>query len=239
MHFAPKRPPAKPSITNPSALVLLVTEETPLIPTLVVTELNAKLTMIVPLPSLVTRKTKNVLILAMVSLAVKKALAERKTINPFATANLVTNLSMANVLILMNALSPDLAIPQPFVATPLDPSLARVPREVLEMPEIQVANPDPNAKLTVIAPRPQLVGLVGVLILALVNVVKVLFVKWLPIKPFALVLPELPETLGLNADNLNVWKIRNVPWVDLASKTSVWMLAHWLEFVVPMLFVQF
>ena len=239
MHFARKRPPARPSITSHSALVPLVTEETPLIPTLVATELNAKLTMIVPLPSLVTRKTKNVSILAMELLAVKKALAERKTISPFATANPVTNLSMANVLILMNVLSLDLATQQPFAATPLGPSLARVPREVLEMPEIRVANPDLNAKLTVIAPQPQLVVLVGVLILALVNVVKVLFAKWLPIKPFALVLPELPETLGLNADNLNVWKIRNVPWVDLASKTSVWMLVHWQEFAVPMLFVPF
>ena len=177
MHFAPKRPPARPSITNPSALVLLVTEETPLIPTLVATELNAKLTMIVPLPSLVTRKTKNVSILVMESLAVKKALAVRKIINPFATANLVTNLSTANVWTLMSVPSLDPATPLPFVATLLGPLLARVPREVWEMPEIRAANPDPNAKLTAIAPQPQLVVLVVVLILALVNAVKERFVK--------------------------------------------------------------
>ena len=239
MHFAPKRPPAKPSITNHSALVLLVTEETPLIPTLVATELNAKLTMTVPLPSLVTRKTKNVSILAMELLAVKKALVERKTINLFATANPVTNLSKANVLTLMNVPSLDPAIPQLFAATPPGPSLARVPREVWGMPEIRAANLDLNAKLTAIAPRPRLVVPVDVLILALVNAAKGPFAKWLPIKPFALALPELPETHDLNADNLNAWKIRNVPWEDLASKTSAWMLVNWREFVEPTLYVPF
>ena len=80
---------------------------------------------------------------------------------------------------------------------------------------------------------------VGVLILALANVAKVPFAKWLPIKRFVLALPELPETLGLNVVNLNVWKTLNVQWEDLASKTSVWMLAHWRESVVPMPFVPF
>ena len=195
--------------------------------------------MTVPLPSLVTRKTRNVLILAMESLAAKKAHAERKTTSPFATANPVTNLSKANALTLMNVPSPDPATQRPFAATPPGPSLARAPREVWGMPEIRAANLDLNAKLTAIARRPRLVVPVDVLILALVNAAKGPFAKWLPIKPFALALPELPEIPDRNADNLNAWKIRNVPWEDLASKTSVWMLVNWREFVEPTLYVPF
>ena len=146
---------------------------------------------------------------------------------------------MANVLTLMNVPSLDPATQLPFAATLLALSLAHVPREALGMPEIRAANPDRNVKLTAIAPQPRLVGLVVVLILALVNVAKGLFAKWLPIKPFAHVLPELLETPEQNVDNLNVWKTPNVQWEDLASKTSAWMLALWREFAEPMLFVPF
>jgi hypothetical protein len=109
----------------------------------------------------------------------------------------------------------------------------------LEMLKIQAVNQEVNVKLIEIVPLLQPVVKEDVLILALVNVDPELFVKWLPIKPFALVPPEPVVIQDLNADNWNVSKIQNVPLEDLAFKVNAWMLVLLLEYVVPMPFVQF
>jgi hypothetical protein len=139
----------------------------------------------------------------------------------------------------MNVPNQTLVIPLPFVEIHQDLLLVLVRREVLEMLKIQAVNQEVNAKLIEIVPLLQHVVKEDVLILALVNVDPELFVKWLPIKPFALVPPEPVVIQDLNADNWNVSKIQNVPLEDLAFKVNAWMLVLLLEYVVPMPFVQF
>ena len=129
----------------------------------------------------------------------KKVLVEQKTINQFVTANLVSNLSMVNVLTLMNVPNQTLVIPLPFAEIHQDLLLVLVRREVLEMLKILVVNQEVNVKLIEIVLLLQHVVKVDALILALVNVDPELFVKWLPIKPFALVLLGPVVIQDLNA----------------------------------------
>ena len=107
----------------------------------------------------------------------KKVLVEQKTINQFVTANLVSNLSMVNVLTLMNVPNQTLVIPLPFVEIHQDLLLVLVRREVLEMLKIQAVNQEVNVKLIEIVPLLLHVVKEDVLILALVNAVKERFRK--------------------------------------------------------------
>lgn len=231
------KPPAKPSTTNHSVLVHLDTEEIPLTPTLDATKLNVKLTTTVLHNWPVTQEHSNVSILVQLSL-VAKDLAELKTTNQSATANLVSSLPMDNVWTLMNVPSLVLVILQPFAETPLDLSLAHAQKEVLEMPEHQDVNQEENVPMTEIVQLLQLVVKEDVLIHALDNVDKELFVTLLPTKLSAHVPLELVEILGLNVDNWNVWRTQIALLEDLVFKTSVLMLAALMVSVVPMQSVQ-
>ena len=132
----------------------------------------------------------------------KKVLVEQKTINQFVTANLVSNLSMVNVLTLMNVPNQTLVIPLPFAEIHQDLLLVLVRREVLEMLKILVVNQEVNVKLIEIVLLLQHVVKVDALILALVNVDPELFVKWLLIKPYVHVLPEPVVIQDLNAGKI-------------------------------------
>ena len=218
--FARKKPRVKPSITNRFAPVPRATRETQRIPILDATKWSVSPTPIVPLIWLVMLKPKDVLTLAIVSLAARVH-AELKTTNPSAIANLDSNPLTANVWILMNVPNLDPATLPLSAETHPDPSHVPVRKAALAMLAFLDANLAVNAWLTAIALQPRLVVKAVVSILVSVSVVKVRFARSSAINLSAHAHPEPKATQERCAASWNVWKIPNVPWADLVFPTSV------------------
>jgi len=133
--YARKMPAAKPFSTSLSAHVQQNIGVIPQIQILVVTRWNVRVVKIVQETWLVTRRTSDVLILALVS-HVERELVVLKTIPQFATASLDLNPRMVSVLMWMNVHSPILATKLPLakILQGLSPVPAHQPMlEILSM----------------------------------------------------------------------------------------------------------